>query len=497
MRRRQPAASRHRRAGGLPELLPAGGGSARGPPQRRGRGRPRARPGRLRPPPRRRLSGPRHGRSRHLLAAHRRRPRRLRLLGAEPLPLVGAGRRADADQFDPGGGARRAVRRRLRGRLAGLLAGQRQRQPLSLGGRRERPGGPRGRWRRRLRDRLERRLGRLLLQGGPPLALRGREQRGPDAGRRGPRCPRRLCGWLDRLLPGRRWAATVERRLDHHRRPGRGRRRPEHVSADDRPRPRQRRRHEAALRLERIAHGVRQPRQKHRSAGFPGLPLRRDGGQTHLRLLPPAGQTADRALDDPRSGRQRHGSRLDLLLQAPGAVSERTSGLLRLRRLARHHRREQQTGDRRGDPRRLRVGGPGRGDLRHSRRLRRHHLQRPFDRGRQLRRRIRRRSRRLLPHRGRARRGRQRRHRPLRRPHRRRLPGAAAADSLRRRRLSAAADRAARPQPRDPAGGARQPAGHLPQVLPQGLRQAQRALRQEGPEIAPPPPERQTRRSRR
>jgi hypothetical protein len=106
-------------------------------------------------------------------------------------------------------------------------------------------------------------------------------------------------------------------------------------------------------------------------------------------------------------------------------------------------------------------------------RLRLPDLQRPQLPAFRIHRRLRRRRRRLLPHRRLAGRRRSRLGRPLRRPRRRRLPGARSVDPLRRRCVPGGSVAARRPLARHPRPRAGQPAGPPPECPPQEAQEAQ------------------------
>ena len=149
--------------------------------------------------------------------------------------------------------------------------------------------------------------------------------------------------------------------------------------------------------------------------------------------------------------------------------------LLRLRRRAGRARHQQ-------GRRRLPVGGAGDRQLCEARGLHQPDLLRHRRRRRLLHRRLRIRRRRLLPHLLLAGRDRSRLRRHLRRPRQRWLPGSLPADSLRRRRLSAAALPTRRPHRRHPHPRPRQPARPLPGCsLQVRLRPQARQVRQEAP----------------
>ena len=174
-----------------------------------------------------------------------------------------------------------------------------------------------------LRDRLHRRLDRLLQQGRAPLALQPglRQRHRPHSLRRGGGSARGRRQRLPPLLPDRRGPLPVRERQRRRQLrslgdQGRRRRRLRRLPARHRHRPGQRRRHQAALPLLAAAHRLRQHRPGHRQPRLRGLPLRLERPHPHLPLLQPHQRAPQRPLDDPRLDRQRHRPRLHRRLQA-------------------------------------------------------------------------------------------------------------------------------------------------------------------------------------
>ena len=347
------------------------------------------------------------------------------------------------------------------------------------------PGRP-GRGRRGvIPDRLQRRLGRLLHEGGSPLAVR-RAARAPTSrravGSSASSAPRRT-GSVVYFQDGS-GAGALGRGLDRRSRLGCGCRRPEHLPAGHRRGAGQRRRHEARLRLGGAADRLRQHRSEHRPAG-----LARSSSSTHRRPRPDL-----RLLQSPSSEAPIGASTI------PGAVANGTApgstasykprvlsadGRPRVLRLG---ATRSSTSDSNANPVERPEGvddvyeweASRGGNLLPGGRMRLDPLQRLPARGRLVRRRLGRRQRRLLPHRARAssKRTRARWTSTTR--------GSAAASRSRPRRSACEGDclpdpaaGSAESDAGDPGAGAGNPRRRLPQVLPEGIREAQRDLRED------------------